>query len=140
MRAISTPLLKEIYLLKQDSLLAGRVHFLKQLVEELRPLLGSQLALQLFQCQRDDVIVVGSRKLGIGRNVEPELVHELDILSPHARRVWAESVFTQSSIGRADFQHQTRTRLRQSLPGIAGELCLFVGSQLIGKTANDPRG
>ena len=71
---------------------------------------------------------------------EPEFVHQFDVLRPHARSVRAKCIFADGSIGRADLQSQTRTRLRQTLPGVTGEFGLFVGGELVGQSADHTAG
>src|SRR5271166_1827293 len=103
MRAIDAPTIS-------DSLLVGTIHLFVQLLQQLGPLFRGQLSLQFFKRQGHDVIVMRAREFRVGGNIEPQLVHEFDVLRAHARRVWAEGVFADGAVGGAHFQRQTRTR------------------------------
>src|SRR5580700_9207292 len=128
MRAIRAPYV--------DSLLAGMIHLIVQLFEKLRALLRAELALQFLKRQRDDVIVVRACELGVSGNVEPQLMHQFDVLWPHARRVGTERVLAHCAVRRTDLQRQTRTGLGQPLPRIAGKFRLLIGGELVRKAAD----
>jgi len=61
------------------------IHLIVQLLQKLRALLSVEFALQFLERQGHDVIVVSTRELGVSGNVEPQLMHQLDVLWPHAR-------------------------------------------------------
>src|SRR3984885_5795528 len=81
-----------------------------------------------------------SGKVGVGGDVEPELVHKLDILRTQPRIVRADGVLAHSSIRGTDFQRHAWSRLSHALPGIARHFRLFVGSELVRKTADYANG
>src|SRR5260221_10531479 len=103
----------------------GAIHLVLKLGQQLVALLGTEFTLQFFERKSDDVIMMRSRKLRIASDIEPELVHKFNILRTHARSVRSKGVFANGSVGRTHFHHQPWTRLRQPLPGVAGELGLF---------------
>ena len=102
-----------------DSQRFGAIHLVVQFLQKLGTLVGGQLTLQFFEREGDDVVVMSPGKLGIGSDVEPELVHEFDILGTHAGRVRTEGVFTDGAIGGAHFQSQAGTWFGQTFPSIA---------------------
>ena len=121
-----------MFLGNSPSLLVGTGHFLVQFLQKLGALVSGEFALQFLEGEGDDVVVVRTGILGIGRDIKPKLVHELDVLRTHARRVGAEGIFADAAIGSTDFQSQPRARFGQALPGVARELRLLVGGELIG--------
>src|SRR3954467_10375048 len=133
MRAIRAP---EI----SDSLRIRTIHLVVQLLQKLSALLGAEFALQFLKRQCDGVVVVRSRKFGVGGDVKPELMHEFDILRAHARGVGAEGVLAHGAIRSGNLQRQAGAWLSETLPRIAGQLGLLVGSELVGKTADDAAG
>src|ERR1051326_8725825 len=133
MRAIKAPY-------KSDSLLVGAIHFIVQFLQKLGALFGTQLALQFFQRQSHDVVVVCSSELWIRSDIEPQFVHEFDVLGAHARGVWSKGVLANGTVRRTNFQGQSRARLRQALPGVSGQLGLFIRSELVRKAADNPAG
>src|ERR1700757_2102741 len=62
-----------------DSLLIGTVYFVLQFLEKLGALLGRQFTLQFLKGQRNHMVVMGPGEFGIGRNFEPQFVHQFDI-------------------------------------------------------------
>ncbi len=94
----------------------------------------------IMPVQGDDVVVVRACVLWIRRNFEPQFMHEFDVLRAHARRMRAEGVFADCVIRRADFQGQTRARLRQTLPCVASQLRLLIGCKLVGESADNTTG
>src|SRR5579863_3188761 len=81
--------------------------------------------------------MVSAGVLGIGSDVEPHLVHELKILRTHARRVRPQQILAGLSARLGYLQNQTRSRFGQAFPSVSQEFGLLVGSQLVGKTADD---
>src|SRR5579863_1639518 len=84
--------------------------------------------------------MVSSGELRIGGDIEPELMHELNVLRTEARGMWSDRVLTDASIRRINFETQPRTRFRHALPSVAREFRLFVGCQLVRESANHSRG
>ena len=118
----------------------GALHLFQQLLQQLRPLICAQFPPQFFQRQRDDVVVVRASVFGIGGDVEPEFVHEFDILRTQARVMWANGVLAHGAIGSAHFQAQARTRLRHALPCVTRKFGLLVCGELVGKAADHTDG
>ena len=54
-----------------DSLRVRTVHLFMEFCEQLSALLRAQLSLQLFESERDDVVVVSAGEFRIGSDVEP---------------------------------------------------------------------
>ena len=104
------------------------LEFLPELVQNFGFLSTAQLLLELFKSNGDDVIVMCSSKAWIGRYLEPKMVKEIEILISQSRRMRAEIIFPRHPIRQADFHNQPRLGFRQSLPGIAGQLGLFVSA------------
>jgi len=92
-----------------DSVGVGATHFFVKLLQKLGALFGAQLALQFFEGQSHDVVVVRSGVPGILGDVEPELVHELNVLGAQAWGMRPQRILANGSVGSADFQAQART-------------------------------
>ncbi len=54
--------------------------------------------------------------------------------------VRANGVLAHASVGRTDFQAETRARLGHALPGVAREFGLLIGGELVGKAADHAGG
>ena len=78
-----------------------------------------------------DVVVVRPGEFGIGGDVEPELVHEFNVLRAQTRRVRADQILANRAVGSADFQAQARAGLGHALPGVAGQFGLLVSRELV---------
>src|SRR5216684_669499 len=51
-----------------------------------------------------------------------------------------QGVFSRAAVRSVDLQDEAGAGFRQTLPGIAGKLGLFVSAELVGETADDPAG
>src|SRR5512135_2003799 len=96
-----------------------------------------QLALQLLQGDGHNMVVVGSCKSWIRRDLEPDLVKQVQILGPESRQMRTEGVFPGDAARETNFHDQPRPRFWKAFPGISGQLGLFIGSELVGSTADD---
>ena len=101
-------------------------------------LFGAQFALQFLQCEGHDVVVVSAGEFRVGSNVQPQLVHQFQILHPQAGSVGPESIFADGTVRCTDFKHQARTRFRQPFPSITGEFSLFIGTELVRESTDHP--
>src|SRR5580700_109534 len=119
---------------------AGAIYFLEQLLQELGALVGAQFTLQFFKGEGHDVIVVGPGEPGIAGDVEPELVHEFDILRAQARSMRSNDILANRAVGGADLQAQAGTGLGHAFPGVASKLGLLVSGELVGEAADHARG
>ena len=72
-----------------------------------------------------------SRVLGIAGDIEPELVHEFDVLCPQPGSVGTQSEFADAAIRQVNLDGQSRLRFGQPFPGGAGQLSLLVGSEFV---------
>src|SRR4030088_2006229 len=84
--------------------------------------------------------MMGTCVLGIGSDVEPKTMHQFNILSSQSRGMRPEGVFPNAAVRSIDVQDEAGAGFRQTLPGIAGKLSLFVSTELVGETADDPAG
>src|SRR6185437_1332016 len=107
-----------------------RLHFAQQLAPELGQKFGTmltlQFSLQFLQGQRDNVVVVQSAVLRVGGHLQPDAVQKLQVLLPQTGGMRAQRIYTRATVGESHFQFQARTRLGETLPGIAGQLALFI--------------
>src|SRR5882762_50537 len=67
-------------------------------------------------------------------------MHQFNILRSQSRRMRAEGVFANAAVRSIDVQDEAGAGFRQTLPGIAGKLGLFISAELVGETADDPAG
>ena len=118
-------------------LVAALLQLLPEFVEDGAPVWAVQLALKLLKRGRDHMVVMGAGKSRIRGYFKPDLVQQIEILVAQPRSVRAEVILALDTIRHTHFHHQARLGIRQPFPCVAGELGLFVRTQLVGQAADD---
>jgi len=86
------------------------------------------------------MVVVKMAELGIAGQLQPNVMHQLEILRTEARSVRAEDVFPLAAVRSDHFHLHARLGIGQALPGVAGEFALFFRGELIGEAADHQGG
>ena len=85
----------------------------------------------------NDVIMMGAGESRVGRDLQPEMVQQIEVLITQSGQMRPKVVLSRHAVRHSYFHHQARFGIGKPFPGVTRELGLFIRTQLVGKAADD---
>ncbi len=118
----------------------GHSRLLAQLFQNVLPVVAGVLAGEAGKGLGQDVVMVQRLQARLARNVQPQPVHQVDILGFQRRRVRTDVKSVHLEIGIDDLKNKLPFGLRHRLPGMSEIEGLFLGAHLARKSGDHRRG